>query len=447
MVMMPALLTSSLAADSPSCPFRRRAGGPSRISPALGTGPVLLVSQGGPDGLVVVLVLVAALLAAAVVLLARTVAARRRTIAALEEQLRVASQSAAQLRRLDQEVMLVNAYLVEFSDLVQEFIANVELRRIPELLANTVQRMFRAEYAAMLVRRVDKTGESEVGHRLIVAAVANAPRDLETGAEVPYGVGHLGLVAEVKRTLSRDQAEREEPAAYDPLPRFDLAAPLVVENETIGVIAYAGPIRHHPRNADILEMVARLGAMAWHTVSAYRHAKVSADLDGLTGVLNKRVVRHRFGELLLEARESGGSVAVFLFDIDHFKNYNDVNGHLAGDNALRTLARIVSDTIRAGDVFGRFGGEEFLLVMRNLKPAQAMRAATNVARRVSAHQFPCGERQPLGRLTVSGGVACYPEDGGSSVELLRLADEALYRAKKAGRDRVFRAQQGVGDGP
>ncbi len=406
-----------------------------------------MVPPDGPDGLVVALVVVAVLLAVAVVLLARRAAERRRTIEALQQQLRVASQSAAQLRRLDQEVMLVNAYLVEFSDLVQEFIANVELRRIPELLANTVQRMFRAEYAAMLVRRADKSGEPESGNRLIVAAVANAPRDLETGAEVPFGVGHLGLAAEAKRTLSREQADREDPGGYDPLPRFDLAAPLVVENETIGVIAVAGPVRHHPRNADILEMVARLGAMAWHTVSAYRHARVSADLDGLTGVLNKRVVRDRLGELLLEARESGGSVAVFLFDIDHFKNYNDVNGHLAGDNALRTLAQIVSGTIRTGDVFGRFGGEEFLLIMRNLKPAQAMRAATNVARRVAAHRFPSAEKQPLGRLTVSGGVACFPEDGESSVELLRLADEALYRAKRAGRDRVLRAQQGVGDGP
>lgn len=366
---------------------------------------------------------------------------RRRRALAVD--LRRATALAVDQRRLDHEVMLVNAYLLEFSVLLQEFIVNVELRRIPQLLVSTIQRMFGAEQAVMLVRRQASVADPDRGRRLVVAAVANRQREPRVGTEITIGEGHLGLVAESQQLMSRERATREIVGGIDPLPRFDLAAPLAIDQQVVGVIAYAEPSRSHRRNADILIMVAQLGAMAWHTVSAYRQAKVSADLDGLTGILNKGAVQRRLGELIVAGEAASEALAVFLFDIDHFKTYNDCNGHLAGDTVLRVLGQLVSDAVRSGDVFGRFGGEEFLLVMCGLRPSQAMLAATKVAAKIADHPFAHGARQPLGRLTVSGGVATYPEDGRSSVELIRLADEALYRAKEAGRNRVLRARTGI----
>ena len=134
---------------------------------------------------------------------------------------------------------------------------------------------------------------------------------------------------------------------------------------------------------------------------------------------------------------------VFLFDIDHFKNYNDQNGHIAGDQALRLLAQLVRDSVRADDIFGRFGGEEFLLIMPGRTPAQAMSAASNIRQRIATLRLPVRRRQPMGRVTISGGVATFPDDAQDAVELLLAADNALYRAKQAGRNKVLRAETGL----
>ena len=127
---------------------------------------------------------------------------------------------------------------------------------------------------------------------------------------------------------------------------------------------------------------------------------------------------------------------MLLLDIDHFKNYNDRNGHPAGDRVLQDLSALVSRSIRTEDVFGRFGGEEFVVVSPNQSLASTYGLAEKLRRTIAEHDFEHGEGQPLGRVSVSGGVASFPGHARDSVDLLRLADEALYRAKHAGRNRI-----------
>ena len=109
-------------------------------------------------------------------------------------------------------------------------------------------------------------------------------------------------------------------------------------------------------------------------------------------------------------------------------------------NLAREITELVRDTVRADDVFGRFGGEEFLLLMPGLTADQGMSAANNIRQRVAAFDFEHGDKQPLGRVTVSGGVAAFPGDARDGVELLSAADDALYRAKEAGRNCVVKAR-------
>jgi diguanylate cyclase (GGDEF)-like protein len=135
----------------------------------------------------------------------------------------------------------------------------------------------------------------------------------------------------------------------------------------------------------------------------------------------------------------GQVLSVFLFDIDHFKNYNDTNGHLAGDKLLQELARVVNDSVRKDDVFGRFGGEEFLLIMPHTNVNQALSAAEKIRGLLAAHPFAFAERQPLKTISISGGVAEYPLHGLDAAGLLQAADEMLYEAKRGGRNRVLRA--------
>jgi diguanylate cyclase (GGDEF)-like protein len=132
-------------------------------------------------------------------------------------------------------------------------------------------------------------------------------------------------------------------------------------------------------------------------------------------------------------------LSVFLFDIDHFKAYNDTNGHVAGDRLLQDLAGLVERRTRRDDIFGRFGGEEFLVVMPETARDQALSAANKLRAAIAEQPFPFGEKQPLGCMSISGGVASYPSNGSDAEALLRAADAALYEAKRSGRNRVLAA--------
>ena len=135
----------------------------------------------------------------------------------------------------------------------------------------------------------------------------------------------------------------------------------------------------------------------------------------------------------------GQVMSVFLFDIDNFKNYNDTNGHLAGDKLLQELAGLVNEAVRKDDIFGRFGGEEFLLIMPHTNAPQALLAAEKIRALLAAHPFAFADRQPLRKISISGGVAEYPLHGLDAAGLLHAADEALYEAKRGGRNKVLQA--------
>jgi diguanylate cyclase (GGDEF)-like protein len=161
--------------------------------------------------------------------------------------------------------------------------------------------------------------------------------------------------------------------------------------------------------------------------------------DGLTGLYNHR---HFHERLALEVERSGRNglpLALLMIDVDHFKHYNDQHGHPAGDEVLRQLARLLADGRRANDVVARYGGEEFSIILVETNKFTAAKLAERLRERVAAHPFPEAASQPGGSLSCSVGVATFPDDAVDSVSLVRAADDALYAAKRAGRDRVVLA--------
>jgi diguanylate cyclase (GGDEF)-like protein len=126
---------------------------------------------------------------------------------------------------------------------------------------------------------------------------------------------------------------------------------------------------------------------------------------------------------------------VFI-DIDHFKNYNDTHGHLTGDDLLKSLADILQEQSRGSTEIVRYGGEEFLLLVPETGREGACVFAERLRRAVEEHPFPGRERQPGGKLTLSLGVATFPESGETGAELLDSADKALYQSKQRGRNIV-----------
>lgn len=161
--------------------------------------------------------------------------------------------------------------------------------------------------------------------------------------------------------------------------------------------------------------------------------------DPLTGLPNRRYLEEFLEAELARIRRYGGECAVAMVDVDDFKHYNDNLGHLAGDEVLRMLAEAMQEDVRVSDVVARFGGEEFGIIMVNTAPEEAREAAERLRKQVEDRAFPREEIQPGGDLTVSVGYACCPRDGDRYQELIEAADEALYDAKRSGKNRVSAA--------
>jgi diguanylate cyclase (GGDEF)-like protein len=171
--------------------------------------------------------------------------------------------------------------------------------------------------------------------------------------------------------------------------------------------------------------------------------------DPLTGLGNRRRMEEDLARTHARALRLERAYGMVLFDIDHFKLYNDHYGHLAGDEALRQLARCLDRVIRAGECVYRYGGEEFLVLLPDCDAEEAAAAAERICREVADQALPHETRPTAPPLvTLSGGVTCWEPGSTSSVtELLNQADDALFEAKSAGRNRVHVATvHDVGDG-
>jgi len=403
------------------------------------------LSQWPPIALIA-MVLVPALV---LLLIAVLVALRRASVdrqAAEKKTKDIGEEATRRFRRIEQDLNFLVEFFRVFSRLVGEMHAERQVRMIPKALLNAIVRIYQPEVAVVLVRRASPGADPAEGERLSVAALHSIRSALKLGMEFKIGEGQVGIVAErghvmVRKDFEEDQLWSYERSRVTVEPKYDIIAPMIAGGDTLGALAISRPDRHHESERDVLEMIARIGALTWKNVQAYREKEVEAEVDKLTKIFNKGALLRRLGLALHEARTTGGRAAVFMFDLDNFKIYNDTNGHLAGDRLLSLLAQLVKDTVRTDDVFGRFGGEEFLLVMPNRTGAQAMTAAGMVRKRIEEYPFEGGATQPLGRVTISGGVAVFPDDAAEQVELMQAADNALYRAKEGGRNQVFRAEE------
>jgi diguanylate cyclase (GGDEF)-like protein len=176
-------------------------------------------------------------------------------------------------------------------------------------------------------------------------------------------------------------------------------------------------------------------AMAINNLKLQEALRQQAIRDILTGLFNRRYMEESLRRELNQAERAGTSVGVIMFDIDHFKHFNDLFGHDGGDALLRELGAFLNTHTREGDIVSRYGGEEFVLVLPGATLEAARFRAEELRLGVSELQV-FHQGKPLGKITLSFGVAVFPEHALTKDNLLKSADIALYRAKKEGRDRV-----------
>ena len=216
-----------------------------------------------------------------------------------------------------------------------------------------------------------------------------------------------------------------------------LLVPVQARQCSGGILLYnKKPNSFAPNEIALLQkMAAQLGKVL-AKIAQHQQTRALSITDALTGLYNRRHFNERYAAEYMRAARYGRPLAVLLVDIDHFKKFNDEHGHLVGDKVLKLTAKVLHESIRKADLLARYGGEEFVLVLPEIDKEHALQVAEKLRRAIEQTHFPKEESQPFGHLTASFGLAAFPEDASEETALLKLADEALYRAKANGRNRV-----------
>ncbi|MCI0520984.1 MAG: sensor domain-containing diguanylate cyclase [Chloroflexi bacterium] len=200
------------------------------------------------------------------------------------------------------------------------------------------------------------------------------------------------------------------------------------------VLVRASPLLDNQGNAiGAVEIFSDNTAM-FHAQQEMDELARAATLDALTGIANRRGVEQKLAFCISEYRQQRHEFAILFIDVDHFKQVNDRYGHDTGDAALRTIAATLKANLRASDYVGRWGGEEFLVILREINPAHLSRIAEKLRALVASSRVIAADGKPI-RVTVSIGAALAQEH--DTIEsLLQRADQLLYRSKAEGRNRV-----------
>ncbi|MEO0138064.1 MAG: diguanylate cyclase [candidate division WOR-3 bacterium] len=259
---------------------------------------------------------------------------------------------------------------------------------------------------------------------------------LKENTKFPLDEGLVGLVVRHRNYIIKDdlragnlivlkKGEKKSRGSF-------LGMPVKGDNEVLGVIWLEDhrPKRFTEEDVEALQILSSQLTLAWQRAILYERVKELSIRDGLTGLYNHR----HFQELLEQEIQKQKEFILILFDIDHFKKINDTYGHQAGDEVLKFIGRLIAQT----GVAGRYGGEEFAIIL----PGSNLKKGVEMAVRLKDHinKAEVIFNQHKIKFTISVGIADYPKDASTRIELIELADRALYTAKETGRNKIVIAQ-------
>ncbi len=229
-------------------------------------------------------------------------------------------------------------------------------------------------------------------------------------------------------------------------PEYYCCLPLVAQGETLGVVyvecsspGVAAMVEAHQTPLHELVELTAMSVASLNLRSKLEHQSIR---DGLTGLFNRHFMEIALERELRRAARQSKMVAVLMLDVDHFKKFNDTFGHEAGDTVLREVAETLRQSVRNEDIICRYGGEEFVAILPEISLEGALERAEYVRRMISEIRSRF-RGEGLREITISIGVATYPQNGESTDQMLRASDRALYEAKSRGRNCVVLADQSV----
>ena len=218
----------------------------------------------------------------------------------------------------------------------------------------------------------------------------------------------------------------------------EMAVPIIHKGKLLGVLDLESNKlnRFTEEDRKVFETIAGEIAVAVENALLYKKVRELSEKDELTGLYNYRAFRKELDREVSRALRYKKKFSLAMFDVDYFKNYNDNNGHDVGNIALHTIGMILRKLSRKTDFPSRFGGEEFIVILPETDKKGAFVFAERIRKAIEKTKFKGEEKQPNGKLTVSGGVAEFGTDGRSAEEIIKSVDIAAYKAKEKGRNRI-----------
>jgi diguanylate cyclase (GGDEF)-like protein len=335
-------------------------------------------------------------------------------------------------RRADRALANRSAELAVLQSLAREILTSVDLDRLYRVIERECRKIFRCDFF-VLATVSRETGEIRATYRSLSDP---DPRS----AQFDPDDGLISWVVRERERLRVDDFREPEaspdfhPRIVDPAVRSGIAVPLLVDGRAVGVISVQSraPGAYEDHHLNLLETIGHQAAAAIENARQYERATT----DSLTGLLARDVFFVRVEEEYQRALRYNLSFALLMLDIDRFKEVNDRHGHPTGDKYLQAFGGAIRRTLRAADLASRYGGDEFCLLLPETDLSAARRIAERLRGSLAALQVEAGTF--VLRATVSIGIAAFPNhDGGDVRTLLLRADQALYRAKRDGRNRVI----------
>ncbi|MHB8730262.1 MAG: GAF domain-containing protein [bacterium] len=323
------------------------------------------------------------------------------------------------------QVQTARDELQALHEAAQTLSASIELSDVLEALVKVTCRRFGYDRSAILL--ADDRGDLEV------RAACGTGQAL--GTRIPAWEGAEGQAARDRRPVLLSSAPGEDAPADT-----TLAMPLLREGQLVGVFSVGAtdPDRFGERGRGTLNTLAGYAMVAIENARLYEQTRVLASTDSLTGVANHRAFIHALEQELERSRRYALPLSVIMIEIDRFKRYNDTYGHLRGDDVLRMVARTLEREHRKQiDFVARYGGDEFIVLLPHTPGAIAADVAERIRRTMEDTPFIVG--RDIASVTVSLGVAAFPEDGDTTVTLIDAADRRMYAAKRRGGNAVTAA--------
>ena len=323
------------------------------------------------------------------------------------------------------------SFLVRIPTVVQRLNATLKVEEITlsvidlvtDILPTKIVECYLLDSADNLLKKVSSTEEEEEKRAI--------------------GEGIVGITAQQRMIQTREHFNKmhgSKGTGQELDSHLWMAVPIQYKDRLLGVIGI-GAISHPVGNEiDLMKMIADIAGVALLNQTMLGEAKHKANTDSLTGLNNRNYLFHMAQNFVEKAIREGTPISLFFFDIDNFKHYNDTNGHDDGDRLLQELSEIVRTVTRKNSVIVRYGGEEFIVMLPGITKEDAFIYAERLREKIALYPFAHRETQPLGYVSISGGVASFPFDGESIYKIIQLADMALYKAKAEGRNRVIMHQ-------